>query len=111
MLDQSHGWVFVQTDDAVPGLPKRTSLPQSMRSKLFLAQNKHIWLVPLRMMVGVAPAQSPRTPSSLTIRPAVCTGPYRHHRHSKLRSCTLRRLAVWSMTCELLAQVNFEAGL
>ena len=42
MLDHSHEWMFVQTDDAVPGLAKRTSLPQSMRSKLFLAQNKHI---------------------------------------------------------------------
>ena len=49
---------------------------EAHRSKLFLAQNRHIWLVPFRMTVGAAPAQRPRTrPSSFAMVMAACTGP------------------------------------
>ena len=41
----------------------------------FLAQNRHIWLVPLRSTVGEAPLHRPRGPSSLTIVAAQWTGP------------------------------------
>jgi hypothetical protein len=38
--------------------------PAAHLSTLFLAQKRHIWLVPLRIMVGVAPLHMPRRPSS-----------------------------------------------
>ena len=41
----------------------------------FFAQNRHIWLVPLRSTVGEAPLHRPRGPSSLTIVAAQWMGP------------------------------------
>ena len=62
----------------------------------FLAQKRHIWLVPLRRTVGEAPDHSPRAPSSLTIVAAQCSGPWAHHqdtfdkvRRYLSRSCTV----------------------
>ena len=56
-------------------LPSPSSLPKNRPSKLFFAQNRHIWLVPLRITVGAAPDQSPKSPSSLKMVVAACTGP------------------------------------
>lgn len=56
-------------------LPSPSCLPQSSRSKLFFAQNRHIWLVPFRMIVGVAPDHKPRNPSSFAMMPTAWMGP------------------------------------
>ncbi len=56
------------------GLQNKCAL-QSRPSMWFLAQNRHIWLVPLRSTVGEAPDHSPRKPSSLTIVAAQWMGP------------------------------------
>ena len=56
--------------------PSPSFLPQSTRSMLFLAQNRHIWLPPFLRMVGDPPDQSPNKPSSRMIVPAVLIGPY-----------------------------------
>mmetsp|Transcript_20111 Transcript_20111/g.56543 ORF Transcript_20111/g.56543 Transcript_20111/m.56543 type:complete len:301 (+) Transcript_20111:130-1032(+) len=55
--------------------PSPSCLPQSCRSTLAFAQNRHIWLVPLRSTVGPAPLHSPRRPSSLRMRPTAWAGP------------------------------------
>lgn len=56
-------------------LPSPSCLPHKSLSKLFLAQNKHIWLVPFLIMVGVAPDHKPLIPSSLAITPTAWMGP------------------------------------
>ncbi len=61
--------------------------PQSTPSMWFLAQNRHIWLVPLRSTVGAAPAHNPNMPSCRTVITAQCTGPCRPPRPRPLSRC------------------------
>mmetsp|Transcript_19368 Transcript_19368/g.49271 ORF Transcript_19368/g.49271 Transcript_19368/m.49271 type:complete len:314 (-) Transcript_19368:134-1075(-) len=56
-------------------LPSPSCLSHRNASMLCLAQNRHIWLVPLRMMVGVAPDHMPLMPSSLSTVVAQWMGP------------------------------------
>lgn len=62
-----------RTCTGVSCLPSPSCLSQYSASTLDLAQNRHIWLVPLRMTVGDAPDHMPRMPSScVCARARVC---------------------------------------
>lgn len=55
--------------------PSPSVFPQYSESRFALAQKRHIWLVPLRRMVGPTPFQSAKMPSWRAIVIAACTVP------------------------------------